>query len=77
MQMAVLKHLQNGSSVRLGDLGCFRPTLSGKSAPSIEELRKKADFRVRVRFQPSGWLTESMKPKNVRLEAYVAPKATE
>ena len=77
MQMAVLKHLQNGSSVRLGDLGCFRPTLSGKSAPSIEELRKKADFRVRVRFQRSGWLTESMKPKNVRLEAYVAPKATE
>lgn len=74
MQMAVLKHLQNGSSVRLGDLGCFRPTISGKSAPSIEELRKSGDFNLKVRFHPSNWLKECMKPKHVRLEAFVAPR---
>lgn len=73
METAVLKHLRNGSSVRLGDFGTFRPTISGKSAPTIESLRKKFDIRLRVRFRPSAWLKESIKPSNVRIEAYEAP----
>lgn len=74
MESAILKHLQNGSSVRLGDLGTFRPTITGKSAESIDELRKSRDFKLNVRFSPSRWLKECINPKRVRMEEYVAPK---
>lgn len=73
METAILKHLRNGSSVRLDDFGTFRPTISGKSQPSIEALHAQNHMRLRVRFRPSRWLKESIKPENVRMEAYVAP----
>lgn len=73
LEYFILKHIENGQSVRFGDLGSFRPTLKGKSAPSREELLKNNDFRVMVRFTPSSKMKEAFKPENNVVQLYIAP----
>lgn len=60
LQFEVIQCLQDGKSVRLGDLGSFRPTISSRSAESAETFLPSNIKRVRVQFSPSGTMLEEM-----------------
>ena len=60
LQFEVIQSLQDGKSVRLGDLGSFRPTISSRSAESAETFLPSNIKRVRVQFSPSGTMLEEM-----------------
>lgn len=70
----IVKHIQNGQSVRFGDLGSFRPTLKGKTFATREELLKSKDFKVMVRFTPSSKMKEMFRLENNEIQLYTAPK---
>lgn len=54
LQFEVIRALKGGQSVRLGDLGSFRPTLTSRSALSAEAFTRDNLKGVRVQFTPSG-----------------------
>ena len=54
LQFEVIRALRAGNSVRLGDLGSFRPTLTSRSALSAEAFTRDNLKGVRVQFTPSG-----------------------
>ena len=54
LQFEVIRALKAGNSVRLGDLGSFRPTLTSRSALSAEAFTRDNLKGVRVQFTPSG-----------------------
>ena len=54
LQEQVIYSLSDGHSVRLGDLGSFRPTLSAEGTTDPEQCTAALIKRVRVKFCPSG-----------------------
>lgn len=67
LEDVIVSAVKNGLSVRLGDLGSFRPTLS-TSGQTERALVTAADIkRVRVRFTPSGSLARKLRKDNVEL----------
>ena len=64
LQTQIVYALRDGKSVRLGDLGSFRPTLVAK--PQAEEAKVSgADVEVvRCRFTPSSWLKSELHVTN-------------
>ncbi|MBO5699128.1 MAG: HU family DNA-binding protein [Bacteroidaceae bacterium] len=69
---AIYNHLVDGQSVRFGDLGSFRPTLSGKGALTEEEFQTSMIKRVMVRFTPSSTLRNKL-DANVKYQR-IAPE---
>lgn len=69
LQNVLVRHLRNGYSIRLGDLGSFRPTIQCKSAASEEELEKIKDIRLMVRFTPSALMKRNLKVENNSITA--------
>ena len=68
LQEVVLEAMADGYSVRLGDLGSFRPTISAvKSREKLEDVSADDIKAVRVRFTPSAVLTKRLLPSNVQL----------
>ena len=57
LQKHMYAHLRLGHSVRLGDVGSFRPAVYGKSAATPAEVTADSINGVRIRFRPSSWLT--------------------
>ena len=57
LQKHMYSHLRQGRSVRLGDVGSFRPSVYGKSAPTAEGVTADNIQGVHIRFRPSAWLT--------------------
>lgn len=56
LQTEVIAALQNGASVRLGDLGSFHTTIASKGATDETTMRKNYEdyiTRIRVQFTPS------------------------
>lgn len=53
LEFEIMSALEDGKSVRLGDLGSFRLTIGGKGADSPEEFSTELIERVNVRFHPS------------------------
>lgn len=53
LQNVVIDTLQSGQSVRLGDLGSFRPSLNGKGSAKADDCTASNITRVRVCFTPS------------------------
>ncbi|MCI7645820.1 MAG: hypothetical protein MSS47_05845, partial [Bacteroidales bacterium] len=53
--------LSDGHSVRLGDLGSFRPTLSAYTFDSPEEVTAAGIKHVRTRFTPGTRLVAAMR----------------
>ena len=51
-----IKAALEGQSVRLGDFGSFRPTVSSIPYNTRKEVTVSGIKRVRVRFTPSAWL---------------------
>lgn len=60
LQFEILNALEEGFSVRLGDVGSFRATLTSRSAESAEAFLPSNIKRVRVQFSPSGTMLEEM-----------------
>lgn len=73
LQFELLHALMDGKSVRLGDLGSFRPTLSSRSAESAEAFLPSNIEGVRVRFTPSAALTERLKIDRLSLRNVTDP----
>lgn len=68
LQEVVLEAMADGYSVRLGDLGSFRPTLrAAKSREHLEDVSADDIKAVRVRFTPSPALTKKLLPSNVQM----------
>ena len=61
LQFEVIRALRAGNSVRLGDLGSFRPTLASRSALSADAFTIANLKGVRVRFTPSSRMESELK----------------
>lgn len=75
MEYVVVSALKNGQSVRLGDLGSFRPTLTSSPADAASDVKAGLVKRVRCRYTQSGSMTRALDLKNLELQAYAAPAA--
>lgn len=65
LQYVVVGAVQAGNSVRLGDLGSFRPTITSSSQPTPEAV-SVADIRgVRCHFTVSGAMRRALRKENV------------
>ena len=60
----ITRALQNGNSVRLGDLGSFHVTLCSRGAATKEEFGTELIERVRVRFVCSAAMRSSFELTN-------------
>lgn len=69
LEEVTFKHLRNGNSVRLGDLGSFHARLSSKGAESENDFSSENIRGIKVRFLPSSKMRFelSLKNPNVRL----------
>ena len=61
LQIVVQEQLRAGRSVRLGDLGSFRPTLSSSRSDTEAGVSAKNIKRVNVIYTPSGSLRRALK----------------
>ncbi len=62
LQEQIIFCLSDGHSVRLGDLGSFRPTLCSFSYATPEEVSASSVKFVRTRFTPGTRLTAALRP---------------
>lgn len=53
LEKSLLKYLSEGFIVKFGDLGTFRPSLSGTGAETEEELTSSNVSKIRIVFTPS------------------------
>ena len=68
LQYEVIEALQNGNSVRLGDLGSFRHTMKAEGSPSSETARRKRDDGLKsenVQFTKSTAMRDALSPANI------------
>lgn len=52
LEEVILEHVLHGHSVRLGDLGSFRPTIKSSGSLKKEDVSARNVSALRVRFQP-------------------------
>lgn len=65
LQYVVVEAVRNGNSVRLGDLGSFRPTIASRSQPD-PKLCTVADIKtVRCHFTVGGGMRRALHKDNV------------
>lgn len=68
LQYEIKNALEDGKSVRLGDLGSFRPTIASRSAGSAEEFLPSNIKAVRVQFTPSSKLKSDLALDRVSIQ---------
>lgn len=75
LQEEIISHLQQGHSVRLGDIGSFRASLSSTGALEKNSFSTKNIKRVKVRFCPSPQIRYALQPSHpdVSFERVPAP----
>ena len=61
LQEQVIHYLSEGHSIRLGDLGSFRPTLNVYTCDTAEEVSAASIKHVRTRFTPGSRLVAAMR----------------
>lgn len=76
LQSVVISELQEGRSVRLGDLGSFRLTLSGEMAPTAEQCTEAKIKDVRVRFSQSAAMRVQLVKENLSFQRLKASFST-
>lgn len=67
LQEQLFYSLSDGHSVRLGDLGSFRPTLCSMSHATPEEVSASSVKFVRTRFTSGSRLVAALRPSSVNL----------
>ena len=77
LEREVLDALRHGMSVRLGDLGSFRPTFRTKGAETPEEFDASMIEQVHVGFTSSKRMKEELAIGNLSFEKYVLLKTYE
>ena len=70
LQYEVREQIKAGHSVRLGDLGSFRPTIACRGMDKAEDLTVRNIKRVRVKFTPSATLEKELSPAFVSFSKY-------
>lgn len=68
LQYEVIEALQNGNSVRLGDLGSFRLSIKANGSPTSDEARRtgaNAIKAVNVQFTKSTAMRDALSPSGV------------
>lgn len=65
LEHTVIEAMKMGLSVRLGDLGSFRPTLTSSPADTPEDCSAANILRCRCRFSPSGLMRRSLDLRNI------------
>ena len=68
LQAEIVKACQNGQSVRLGDLGSFRPTISGSGAVDHKDVKASMIQRVRCRFFPGALIHKRLALTNPEVQ---------
>lgn len=63
----IVYSLSDGHSVRLGDLGSFRPTLCSMSHATPEEVSASSVKHVRTLFTPGSRLVAALRPSSGNL----------
>lgn len=76
LQNVVISELKQGRSVRLGDLGSFRLTLSCSQATTPEACTAANIKDVRVRFSQSAAMRVQLVKENIRFQRLEAPFST-
>ena len=67
LQKYIIDVLASGRSVRLGDLGSFRPTIASKGVEAGEEFEPESLIEnVRVRFTQSSKMRQMLDKRNVK-----------
>lgn len=69
LEYVVIQALKNGQSVRLGDLGSFRFTMTTEGAATAKEVKASLIKKLNVRFTPSGAMRKKLKVENVEFAA--------
>lgn len=70
LEWAIVDAMKDGKSVRLGDLGSFRPTITAEGTTALDKCNASLIKRVRVRFTPSGTMSTLMVRKNLQFQPY-------
>ena len=70
LEDVIVDLLTQGCTVRLGDLGSFRPTLSAEGTSDPEECNASLIKRVRVKFCPSGTMNLRIAKGSVNFAPY-------
>lgn len=60
LEKSLLKYLQDGYIVKFGDLGTFRPSVSGTGADTADELTASSVTKKRILFSPSPLLKRTV-----------------
>lgn len=60
LMVVIKRNLANGSPVRLGDLGSFRPSVSGKGTEDASKCRASSVKKARVIYVPSAEIKEAV-----------------
>ena len=69
LQQHIIKHLKNGNSVRLGDLGSFHITMSGSGSEVKKEYVLRQNLKaVRVQFSKSARFLRAFNLKTGNLQ---------
>lgn len=66
LQVHILDALKAGMSVRLGDLGSFRPTLATTGADTADAVSADNIKYVRCRFTPAGYVVRHLARKDLQ-----------
>jgi len=61
LQESIISHLKDGRSVRFGELGSFRLSLTGLASAKAEEVKVENIKNVRVIFRPSTNIRKSFR----------------
>lgn len=77
LQFEVIRALKQGQSVRLGDLGSFRPTITSTATLTAEAFTPANIKGVRVQFRPSGRMAQELKLDRVSVRQVTDDDATE
>ena len=70
LEYQIIEHLRQGHSVRLGDLGSFRPTISSFGTTEPEKCDSTLIRRVRCRFTQSGTMGLRLQPSALNFQPY-------
>ena len=70
LEDVIVDLLTQGCTVRLGDLGSFRPTLSAEGTTDPEQCTASLIKRVRVKFCPSGTMNLRIAKSAVNFAPY-------
>ncbi len=77
LEEKVISYLQNGMSVRLGDLGSFRPTLNSRGSSTQEEFKPSNIRAVKVVFSKSSAMRYGFSLSNPTLQLMRVDEAGE